>query len=65
MLSDNIGLTVEAGAVEPLAQAVIDALGDLDKFHSCYGPELENKYSWEHVAELTMQSYEAAININP
>ena len=62
--SDNIGLAVEPGAVEPLAQAVINALDDLDKFQSRYNPDLESKYSWEHIAELTMRSYEAAININ-
>ena len=62
--SDNIGLTVEAGAVEPLAKAVINALDDLDKFKSRYSPDLESKYGWEHIAELTMHSYEAAININ-
>jgi len=62
--SDNIGLAVEPGAVEPLAKAVINTLDDLDKFQSCYGPELESKYSWEHIAELTTRSYEAAININ-
>jgi glycosyltransferase involved in cell wall biosynthesis len=62
--SDNIGLAVEPGAVEPLAQAVINALDDLEKFQSHYGPELESKYGWEHIAELTIRSYEAAININ-
>ncbi|NQT04013.1 MAG: glycosyltransferase family 4 protein, partial [Planctomycetes bacterium] len=62
--SDNIGLAVEPGAAEPLAQAVTNALDDLDKFQSRYGPELESKYSWEHIAEMTMRSYEAAININ-
>lgn len=59
--SDNVGLVVEPGAVEPLAQAVINALDSLDKFQSCYGPELESKYNWEHIAELTMRSYEAAV----
>ena len=63
--SDNTGLTVEPGAVEPLARAVINALDNLDKFQSCYNSELESKYGWEHIAELTMRSYEAAININP
>lgn len=62
--SDNIGLAVEPGSVEPLAQAVINALDDLDKFQSHYSPDLENKYGWEHIAEQTMRSYEAAININ-
>ncbi|MCP4260021.1 MAG: glycosyltransferase family 4 protein [Planctomycetes bacterium] len=60
--SDNIGLAVEPGAVEPLAKAVLNALDDLDKFQSYYSPELENKYRWEHIAEMTMHSYEAAIN---
>lgn len=60
--SDKVGLVVESGAVEPLAQAVINALDSLDKFQSCYGPELENKYNWEHIAKLTMRSYEAAIS---
>jgi glycosyltransferase involved in cell wall biosynthesis len=60
--SDKVGLIVEPGAVEPLAEAVINALDSLDKFQSCYGPELENKYSWEHIAKLTMRSYEAALS---
>jgi glycosyltransferase involved in cell wall biosynthesis len=59
--SDKVGLTVEPGAVEPLAEAIINALGNLDKFQSCYNPELERKYNWEHIAELTMRSYETAI----
>ena len=63
--SDKVGLIVEPGTVEPLAEAVINALDSLDKFQSCYGPELENKYSWEHIAELTMRSYEAAISGKP
>jgi len=62
--SDNIGLAVEPGVVEPLATAVINALDGLDKFQSRYTPDLESKYAWEHIAELTMRSYEAAININ-
>jgi glycosyltransferase involved in cell wall biosynthesis len=62
--SDNIGLAVEPGAVEPLATAVINALDGLDKFQSHYSHDLESKYGWKHIAELTMRSYEAAININ-
>ena len=62
--SDKTGLAVEPGAVEPLARAVINALDGLDKFQSRYSPELESKYSWKHIAELTMCSYEAAINTN-
>jgi len=62
--SDSIGLAVEPGAVEPLAKAVINALDGLDKFQSRYSPDLESKYGWENIAEQTMRSYEAAININ-
>jgi glycosyltransferase involved in cell wall biosynthesis len=60
--SDKIGLTIEPGAVEPLAQGIINVLDNIYKFRSHYDPDLESKYSWEHIAELTMRSYEAAIN---
>ncbi len=60
--SDDVGLVVEPGAPEPLADAIISVLGELDKFQSHYSPELERKYSWKHAAELTMRSYELAIN---
>ncbi len=62
--SDSIGLAVEPGAVDPLAKAITNALDNLDKFQSRYSPDLESKYGWEHITELTMRSYEAAININ-
>jgi len=61
VVSDKVGLVVEPGAVEPLAEVVTNALNSLDKFQSHYSPELEEKYSWKHIAELTMRSYEAAI----
>ena len=60
--SDKVGLVVEPGAAELLAEAITNVLNKLDNFQSHYGPELENKYSWEHIAELTMHSYEAAID---
>ena len=62
VVSDKVGLVVEPGAVEPLAEVVTNALNSLDKFQSHYSPELEEKYSWKHIAELTMRSYEAAIS---
>jgi glycosyltransferase involved in cell wall biosynthesis len=68
--SDEVGLVVEPGDAEPLAEAIISILGTLEKFQSRYGPELEDKYSWKHIAELTMHSYEAAtcskklVNVN-
>jgi len=60
--SDKVGLVVKSGAVEPLAEAVTNALDSLDKFQSHYNSELEEKYSWKHIAELTMLSYEAALS---
>ena len=60
--ADNVGLVVEPGAKEPLAEAIMNVSGSLDKFQSQYSPELENKYSWEHIAESTMRSYETAIS---
>jgi len=59
--SDKVGLAVEPGNSEALAEAVTSVLGSLDKFQSHYGPELDKKYSWEHIAELTMRSYEAIV----
>ncbi|MGD8787141.1 MAG: glycosyltransferase [Phycisphaerales bacterium] len=59
--SSNIGLTVEPGVAEPLAEAVMKVLGDQNKFQSRYNIDLENKYSWKHIAELTIRSYETAI----
>ncbi len=60
--SDEVGLVVEPGDAEPLAEAIISILGSLDKFQSRYSPELESKYSWEHISELTMHSYKTAIS---
>ncbi len=62
VVSDKVGLTVEPGAAEPLAEAVTNVLGSLDKFQSHYSSELEEKYSWKHIAELTLRSYQAAIS---
>jgi len=59
--SDEVGLVVEPGAPESLAEAIINVLGNPDKFQSHYSLELENKYSWKRAAELTMRSYELAI----
>jgi len=62
--SDEVGLVVEPGDAEPLAKAIISILGSLDKFQSRYSPKLEEKYSWKHIAELTMRSYKTAISNN-
>ncbi len=59
--ADKIGLVVEPGNPESLAKAIISLLNNLEKFKSHYSPELEKKYSWKHVAELTMRTYELAI----
>jgi glycosyltransferase involved in cell wall biosynthesis len=60
--SDDVGLVVEPGDAEPLAEAIISILGSLDKFQSRYSPELEEKYSWEHISDLTLRSYKTAIS---
>jgi len=60
--SDEVGLVVEPGDAEPLSEAIISILGSLDKFQSRYSPELESKYSWEHISDLTMRSYKTAIS---
>jgi D-inositol-3-phosphate glycosyltransferase len=60
--SDNIGLTVEPGTVEPLAKAITNVLDNTDKFQSHYSSNLEKKYNWGHIAELTIHSYETAIH---
>lgn len=60
--SDKVGLAVEPGNSQALAEAVTSVLGSLDKFQSRYNPEIENKYNWEHIAKLTMRSYEMSIS---
>ena len=61
--SDNVGLVVEPGDPKALAEAVINILDKPDDFQSHYTTELENKYSWKNIAELTIRSYEKAIGI--
>ena len=58
---DKVGLAVESGNVEALTNAVINVLENQDKFQACYNPELENKYNWDHIAEMTLKSYEKTI----
>jgi len=58
---DKVGLAVESGNVEALANAVINVFENQDKFQACYNPELEKKYSWRHIAEMTLKSYEKTI----
>ena len=59
---ENVGLVIEPGDPEALAKAITSALSDLDKFRSVYNSEIEGKYSFSRIAELTMHSYEAAVN---
>jgi D-inositol-3-phosphate glycosyltransferase len=61
--TDKVGLAVRPGVPEALAGAVINVLDNLDNFQSHYTAEIENKYSWKNIAELTMRSYEKAIAI--
>jgi len=61
VIKDKVGLAVEPGSVNALANAVINVLENQGKFQECYNPELEDKYSWEHIAEMTLKSYEKTI----
>jgi len=61
--SDKVGLVVEPGVPKALADAVVNILDKSDEFQSHYTAELENKYSWKNIAELTLHSYEMAIAI--
>ena len=61
--SDKVGLVVEPGVPKALADAVIKALDKSDEFQSHYTTELENKYSWKCIAEMTTHCYEKAIAI--
>jgi glycosyltransferase involved in cell wall biosynthesis len=59
--SDKVGLVVEPGSPESLAEAIIGALGIPEKFMSQYSYKLEKKYNWQHIGKLSMRSYEMAI----
>lgn len=59
--SDNVGLVVRPGDADSLAEAIISVLGSAEKFKCRYVPELQSKYDWKHIAELTTRSYKAAI----
>jgi glycosyltransferase involved in cell wall biosynthesis len=61
VLSDKVGLVVEPGVPKALADAVTKVLDKPDEFQSHYTTELENKYSWKHIAEMTIRCYEKAI----
>jgi glycosyltransferase involved in cell wall biosynthesis len=58
---DKVGLVVKPGSIEELADAVINALSEPDKLRSNYTKELHEKYCWDRIARLTMNSYEKAL----
>ena len=59
--SDKVGLVVEPGAPDSLAKAIISVLDNPGKFQSRYNPELESRYSFKHIAELTKLCYKKVI----
>jgi glycosyltransferase involved in cell wall biosynthesis len=59
--ADKIGLVVEPGNPQSLAEAIASVSNNIEKFRSRYNPELECKYSWKQVAVQTMRTYESAI----
>lgn len=58
---DKVGLVVKPGNTEEIAGAIVNALSNLAKFRSNYNRELYEKYCWERIARLTMNSYEKAL----
>lgn len=63
VLEDKVGLVVEPDSPGALAGAVIDVLNNPGQFQSGYTTELEEKYDWKNIAELTISAYEKAIAI--
>ena len=61
--SDKVGLVVEPGDLKALAQAVINVLDNSGDFQSHYTKQLEEKYSWQNIAEATIRCYEKAIGL--
>ncbi len=61
--SDKVGQVVEPGIPKALAKAVINVLDNSSDFQSHYTKQLEEKYSWKNIAELTIRSYEKAIGL--
>jgi D-inositol-3-phosphate glycosyltransferase len=60
--SNNIGLVVEPAKPDLLGKAIINVLDNQAKYISGYAPEMETKYNWTNIAELTIKSYEKAIH---
>jgi len=58
--SDKVGEVVEPENVKSLELAINKIFGNPGAYASNYNSELENKYSWEHIAKLTLQSYAKA-----
>ncbi len=59
--ADKTGLVVAPTRPDLLAEAIIDALAHQEQYKSNYSPQLEAKYGWKNIAELTIRSYEKAV----
>jgi glycosyltransferase involved in cell wall biosynthesis len=59
--ADRTGLVVNPGRPDLLAEAIIDALAHQEQYKSNYNPQLEAKYNWNNIADLTIRSYEKAV----
>jgi glycosyltransferase involved in cell wall biosynthesis len=59
--NDKVGLLVESGQHEALAKAIMNVSDNFEQFRSRYTSEIEKMYSWERIAELTLESYRKAI----
>jgi glycosyltransferase involved in cell wall biosynthesis len=59
--ADKIGLAVEPGNPATLAEAIINVLCNTSKFISCCNHEIESKYNWKNIAEITINCYKMAL----
>jgi glycosyltransferase involved in cell wall biosynthesis len=59
--TERIGLVVEPAKPDLLGKAIINVLDNQAKYISSYTPEMETKYNWTNIAELTIKTYEKAI----
>jgi glycosyltransferase involved in cell wall biosynthesis len=59
--TDGVGLVVPPGDSSALSAAICSMLGDLDRYRARYGPDLVKKYSWPHIGQLALQTYERTL----
>ncbi len=58
---DKVGIAVEPGNKELLADAVNKVLGDTNSFYACYTQKLIEKYSLKNIGCQSLESYKKAL----